>query len=92
MVRGASFLRVAEDGQMRFGGHGDLVFPACAQVMQAAFLPLAGWRRDERPPEKRGSRGGGPGRGLVGFLWGTPEAFAGSRSWPFSDFGLRLAG
>src|SRR5690242_6980351 len=25
-----------------------------------------------------GSRGGGPERGLVGFLWGTPEAFAGS--------------
>ena len=25
--------------------------------------------------------------GLVGFLWGTPEAFAGSRSRAFRDFG-----
>jgi hypothetical protein len=39
-----------------------------------------------------GTSWGGPGRGLVGFLWGMPEAFAGSRSWRFSDFGLRLAG
>jgi hypothetical protein len=34
-------LRVTEDRQMRFGGHGDLGFPACAQAMQAARLPSA---------------------------------------------------
>ena len=39
-----------------------------------------------------GSRGGGPGRGLVGFLWGTPEASAGSRSRPFRGFGSGLPG
>ena len=41
LVRCAPFLRVTGHGQMRFGGHGDLGFPACAQAMQAAWLPLA---------------------------------------------------
>src|ERR1700747_552419 len=36
--------------------------------------------------------GAGPGRGLVGFLWGTPEAFADSCSWAFRDVGPRLPG
>ena len=36
--------------------------------------------------------GGGPGRGLVGFLWGTPEVFGGSCSRAFRDLGLRLPG
>jgi len=39
-----------------------------------------------------GSRGDGPGRGLVGFLWGTLKAFADSRRRPFRDSGLRFAG
>jgi hypothetical protein len=29
--------------------------------------------------------GGGPGGGLVGFLWGMPETFGGSRNWSFTD-------
>jgi hypothetical protein len=39
-----------------------------------------------------GSRGGIPGRGLVGFLRGTPEAVGGSRSRLSLDFGLRPPG
>jgi hypothetical protein len=35
---------------------------------------------------------GGPGRGLVGFLWGTPEASGGSRSRLSKDFWLLLVG
>ena len=38
-----SVIKVTGHGQMRFRGHGDLAFPACAQVMQAEFPPLAGW-------------------------------------------------
>jgi len=34
----------------------------------------------------------GPEPGLVGFLWGTPEALAGSRRRLFRDSGLRLPG
>jgi hypothetical protein len=52
----------------------------------------AGGRRVERPPEKWGSRGGGSGRGLVGFLWGTPDAFVGSCGRAFREFGSWLPG
>ena len=34
-------MRVTGHGQMLFGSHGDLGFPACAQAMQAARLPPA---------------------------------------------------
>lgn len=40
---------------------------------------LALYNRIYHPPEKWGSREGGPERGLVGFLWGAREAFVGSR-------------
>ena len=39
-----------------------------------------------------GCRGGGSERGLVGFLWGPPEASGGSRSWLSKDFWLLLMG
>ena len=39
-----------------------------------------------------GPCGDGPERGLVGFLWGTPEPFVGSRSRPFRDSGFRFPG
>jgi hypothetical protein len=35
--------------------------------------------------------GGGPGRGLVGILWGSREVFGGSRSWSFRVLGLQLS-
>ena len=44
------------------------------------------------PPCPSGPRGGGPGRGLVGFLWGHPEAFDGSRSHPIRGVRVWLPG
>ena len=34
--------------------------------------------------------GGAPGGGLVGFLWGTPKASGGSRSWVFRGLELHF--
>ena len=39
-----------------------------------------------------GNSWGRPRPGLVGFLWGIPEVFAGSRSRPFRPFGSSLRG
>ena len=39
-----------------------------------------------------GNSWGPPGPGLVGFLWGQPEASGGSHSRPFKDFRLWLVG
>jgi len=50
-ARSPALLRVIGHGQMRFGGHGDLGFPACAQAVQAIRLPSTGGLGDERPPE-----------------------------------------
>ena len=36
--------------------------------------------------------GGGPGGELVGFLWGTPEVFGGSRSWVVKRLGTPASG
>ena len=36
--------------------------------------------------------GGGPGDGLVGFLWDTPKVFGGSRSRSFRILGLKFSG
>jgi hypothetical protein len=52
----------------------------------------SGGARGDHPPEKWDVCGGGPGRVLVGFLWGTLRAFADSRGQPFRDSGLRFAG
>ena len=76
-TRSLVFLRVTEPGWMRFEDHSDLSLSAFAQARQAVLLSLARLAPgDERPPEKWDTCGGGPGRGLVGILWGCPAAHA----------------
>ncbi len=48
--------------------------PAVPRSSGEGLAVLARWPEGERPPEKWDTCGAGPGRGLVGFLWGSLEA------------------